>query len=181
MEFDTFFKANEDRIHYMIHHLGIKGDWYGEFYAEGLLALWQAYKSYDETKGEIGTYLNYRIRFRMIDLLRKKLREEEREEAAVEELEKGQVRGNRHRASQKELVDPAGLDVEDDAFWQAVQDELTPNEWKWVYYFIICDLTIKEIMEIEDVSVHTVKGWARRARKKLRTERMQKLLYELMN
>jgi len=181
LEFESFFKMNEDRIHFMIHQLGIKGDWYGEFYAEGLVALWQAYKSFDDTKGDIGTYLNYRIRYRMLDLLRKKLRDQEKEEAAVSEMTKRKVSGNRHRATQRELIDPEGIDVTDDAFWQAVKHELSDNEWKWVYYFIICDLSIKEIMEIENVTVDTVKGWARRVRQKLRTERMQTRLHDLID
>ena len=76
-EFDMFFKANERRIHYQIHRLGINKEWYEEFYTEGNLALWNACKQFDETQGKIGTFLNYRIRYRLLDLLRKKLREQE--------------------------------------------------------------------------------------------------------
>lgn len=61
-DFDAFFKANERRIHYQIHRLGIRNEWYEEFYSEGFLALWKAYQEYDEVKGDIGTFINYRIR-----------------------------------------------------------------------------------------------------------------------
>lgn len=77
-DFETFFKSNERRIHYQIHRLGISDDWYEDFYSEGILALWRAYEEYDEVKGDIGTFINFRIRYRLLDLLRKKIREQEK-------------------------------------------------------------------------------------------------------
>lgn len=72
LDFELFFKQHEARIHYQIHRLGISHNWYDDFYAEGILALWDAYKEFDEAKGNLGTFVNYKIRFRLIDLLRKK-------------------------------------------------------------------------------------------------------------
>lgn len=177
-DFELFFQANERRIHYQIHRLGIKESWYDDFYSEGLIALWEAYKTYDRTKGDIGTFINYKIRFRLIDLLRKKLRRQEVLERAIEEEKLMLENGNRHRASQMPLVDSSGIEVADESFWEEVQRHLTEKQWKWVKYFIIADLTVKEIMEIEGVSADTVKGWGREVRRKLRKEAVWKWLEE---
>ncbi|WP_373893778.1 sigma factor [Virgibacillus sp. CBA3643] len=43
-----------------------------EFYQKGLCSMWQAYQTYQLDKGSIGTYFNYMVRNRIIDLMRKK-------------------------------------------------------------------------------------------------------------
>ncbi len=47
-DFNEFFQTHERRIYYQMQRLRIPRDLYEEFYAEGILALWQAYKRYDE-------------------------------------------------------------------------------------------------------------------------------------
>lgn len=81
-DFNLFFQTNESRIHYQIQRLRIPRNLYEEFYAEGIVALWHAYKHYKPGKGNIGTFLNYQIRFRLIDLIRKKARDLEVMESA---------------------------------------------------------------------------------------------------
>lgn len=169
-DFETFFRANERRIHYQIHRLGITDAWYDDFYSEGIIALWEAYKEYDAEKGNLGTFINYKIRFRLIDLLRKKLRRQELLAKAIAEEKIALENGNRHRPSKLPIVDPTGIEIRDDAFWQEVRKRLTEKQWKWVKYYIIADLTVKEIMEIEGVTADTVKGWGREVRRKLRNE-----------
>lgn len=180
MGFEAFLDVHGDRIHYMIHRLGIKGDWYDEFYGEGLVALWQAYQEFEGDRAEVGTFLNYRIRFRLIDVMRKKLRDKEKEQLAYDGLVQVLDCGNRHRASGVGLVDPSGLPVADSVFWEQVRELVTERQWLWIYYFIICDLTVKEIMELEGVSADAVKGWGRAARERLRDERVRRLLEELV-
>lgn len=175
-DFERFFQANERRIHYQIHRLGIAKSWYDDFYSEGIIALWEAYRDYDSERGNIGTFVNYKIRFRLIDLLRKKLRRQEILEEAIQEEKILLETGNRHRASQIPLVDSQGIEIKDDSFWKEVRNHLTEKQWKWVKYFIIADLTVKEIMEIENVSADTVKSWGREARRKLRNEAIWKWL-----
>ena len=179
-EFELFFKANERRIHYQIQRLGIRGPLYEEFYAEGIFALWQAYRTYDESKGDIGTYLNYQIRFRLLDLIRNSKRKETlMKEAALE-----QVRlmddGNRHGTMGARLINRQGIVIENDAFWQEVKKHLTIKQWKWVHYFIIADLTVQEIVELEGASAEAVKSWGYQARKKLHNPRIMKKLQALM-
>ncbi len=175
-----FFKANERRIHYQIHRLGITGEWYEEFYTEGILALWNAYKEFDETKGQIGTFLNYRIRYRLLDLLRKKLREQELVEEMKHEESVRLDDGNRHRGTGMPVVNVRGIVLEDHAFWENIRSRLSKNQWKWVKYFIIADLSVKEIMELEGVTADAVKGWGQEVRKKLRDEELRRKLEEMM-
>src|SRR5699024_4265348 len=168
--FEQFFKANGHRIHFEIHRLGIPTNLHDEFYTEGIVALWKAYQEMDASKGNPGTFLNYRIRFRLIDLIRKKKREEENEEAFMQHSNTEMTNGARHRHSNTPLVKIPDIPVSDAALWHNIRQQLTTNQWKWVYYFIIADLSIKEIMEIENVTADAVKGWGRSAKKKLRNE-----------
>lgn len=170
MNFEQFFKHNEGRIHYQIRRLGIKQDWYDDFYSEAILALWEAYKDFDHQKGNLGTFINYKIRYRLIDLLRKKIREQETLQKTLEQAQTTQQNGNYHRGTGRPLIDPKGIEVQDDYFWKKVRSRLTHKQWLWVKYFIIADLTIKEIMEIEQVSADAVKSWGKEVRKKLRKE-----------
>ena len=179
-DFDTFFKANERRIHYQIHRLGIRNEWYDEFYSEGIVALWKAYEEYNEVQGDIGTFINFRIRYRLIDLLRKKISLQEQEEKIIYEETVRQVDGNTMRRTGIPLVDRRGIDVNDSAFWEEVRSRLTEKQWKWVEYFIIAELSVKEIMEIEGVSADAVKGWGKEVRRKLRNEAVRKRLEELL-
>ena len=179
-DFETFFKANERRIHYQIHRLGISDDWYEDFYSEGILALWRAYEEYDEVKGDIGTFINFRIRYRLLDLLRKKIREQEAKEKIIYEEQVRQVDGNVNKKTGMPVVNREGIIVKDSAFWEEVRSRLTANQWKWVEYFIIADLSIKEIMGIEGVTADAVKGWGRAVRKKLKDEELRKKLESLM-
>lgn len=184
-DFEMFFKANERRIHYQIHRLGIHGEWYEEFYTEGIVALWNAYREYDKTKGDIGTFLNYRIRYRLIDHIRKRKREEEHAEAVIEKQKVEMTNGTRTRHSETPLPDIENIPIKEGSithspFWQTIRKQLTDNQWKWVKYFIIADLSIQEIMEIENVTQDAVKGWGRAVRRKLRNDETKKLLEGLL-
>lgn len=176
--FELFFRQHEARVHFQIHRLGISSAWYDDFYAEGILALWDAYKEFDEARGDLGTFVNYKVRFRLIDLLRKKLRRQEVMEEAIEEAKVSLDSGNRHRGTGRSLVEPVGIELKDDTFWQKVRSRLTKRQWLWVKYFIIADLSVKEIMELEDVSADAVKGWGREVRRKLRDEPLWQWLEE---
>src|SRR5690625_6644044 len=101
--------------------------------------MWKAYKEYDATKGNIGTFINYRIRYRLIDYMRRKLRQDQAHDIIVEEQGKGLTDGNVHRASQLPVLDVRGIELKDDSFWHKVREYLTEKQWKWVQYFIICD------------------------------------------
>lgn len=179
-DFDRFFQANERRIHFQIQRLGISNDLYGEFFSEGIVALWQAYKQFNPDKGNIGTFLNYQIRFRLVDLMRKKYRHKETTEKAIQERVTQIDDGNRHKTSGTPLVHMKDVPLTNEVFWEAVKKELSISQWKWVQYFIIAELTIKEIMEIEGVSATAVKSWGREVRRKLRREDVRRELVRLL-
>lgn len=175
-DFETFFNANEARIHFQIKHLGIHTSAYGEFYTEGIFALWQAYRDFDPTKGKLGTYLNYRIRYRLIDLIRQKEREQARDKKYQAEQKIQHTNGTYFSNRKIPMAPLPAMTVKDPSIWHDIRSQLTENQWKWVKYFIIADLTIKEIMEIEDVTADAVKGWGREVRKKLRNNQMKEKL-----
>lgn len=179
-DFEKFFRQNQRRIHFQIRRLGITGDLYDEFYAEGMIALWEAYQTYEVKKGDVGTFINYKIRYRLIDLLRKKTRQKESLDYYVLEKRTELTDGNHHRATQMPLISHPGIVLKDKRFWEEIRSRLTEKQWKWVEYFIIADLTIKEIMEIENVSADTVKSWGKAVRKKLRNEELKRRIKEMM-
>jgi len=158
--FEEIFHQNKNRIYYHMHKLGIR-DPYGEFYSEGLFAMWTAYQKYEPNKGPMSTYFNYTIRHRLIDLLRKKLNDQEKEQDVVEnEIANLSQQHHQH----------VGMDTEiqDDKLWEKVFSNLTEKQRKWVYYYIIRDMSVKEIAERENVTEEAVKSWGKQARKKLR-------------
>lgn len=165
--FEEIFKKHEARIHYHIHKLGIH-DTNREFYMEGLYALWIAYKNYRPEKGSMDTYFNYMIRFRLIDLIRKKTRQKEKEELYAEQQMIHETSGNRHGDSKKPIVDAYGIELVDSAFWEKLRSRLTNRQWTWVYHHIILEKPLKEIAEEQGVSYETVKGWGKEARKRIR-------------
>lgn len=178
-DFPRFLKENEGRIHYQIKRLGISGQLYEEFYSEGILALWQAYQTFDQRKGKIGTYLNYRIRFRLIDLLRSKIRHDNNSEIIIQEEIKNIDDGNKHSTAKYPLVQKTEIPLSKEAFWDEVKKHLSLRQWKWVKYFIIAELTLQEIAEIEHTSSDAVKSWGREARKKLRSDKIIRKLLQL--
>lgn len=46
---------HENMIHYLIYRLGIR-DPEREFYQEGVIAIWKATKTYDESRGKFSSY-----------------------------------------------------------------------------------------------------------------------------
>ncbi|WP_318936965.1 sigma factor [Oceanobacillus halotolerans] len=75
MTFEDIVEQNERRIHYHIQQLKIS-DPDQEFFQEGLCAMWNAYRTYQPDKVPLATYLNYMIRYRLIDLIRLKAKEQ---------------------------------------------------------------------------------------------------------
>lgn len=178
--FDVFFKTHQGRISFQLNRLGITGERYDTFYAEGIVALWHGYKQYDKQKGNIGTYLNYQIRYRLIDLIRDQNKEKaDIEQVCREEIIK-QDAGNHHSKSDAPIPDVSGITLENTLFWEEVKCHLNPEQWKWVEYFVIANLSAKEIMEIEDVDIKTVKSWAKGARRRLRKNEIKAQLKTLI-
>ena len=174
--FEEVLKQNERRIHYHINRLKVR-DTHQEFYQEGLFAMWNAYESYQPDKGPLSTYFNFIIRNRMIDLLRKKTRQQKGDEAYYRERELVHEDGNKYRTGTVFYPVPKlpGLSARDAVNWDEIKSQLTENQWKWVQYFIIRDMSLKEVAEHEGVSADAVKSWGREVRRKLRINNLEKL------
>ncbi|WP_010096055.1 sigma-70 family RNA polymerase sigma factor [Ornithinibacillus scapharcae] len=169
--FEEIVKQNENRIHYQIHKLNIR-DPHNEFYVEGLYAMWIAYKNYQPDKGPLATYFNFVIRNRLIDLIRSKAREQKISDAYADKESIDKLDGNNSTASIFPLLKQEGIEIDDAKVWCEVKKILTPNQWKWVYYYVIQGFSQKEIAEQEGVSVEAVKSWSREARRKLRASKV---------
>lgn len=177
-ELRTLLLRHERRIHFQIHRLNIRNEQYDDFYAEGMIALWKALEDYDESQGEIGTFLNHRIRFRLIDYQRTIIRHIEKDKEAMESQIIAKDSGNTVGTTNQMLICVTGGQLKDETFWHDIQSELSGNQWKWIRHFVIDGLSIKEIMELENVSESAVKSWAREARRKLRTEVFHRKIVE---
>ncbi|RDW20761.1 sigma-70 family RNA polymerase sigma factor [Oceanobacillus chungangensis] len=168
--FEEIFEQNERRIHYHLHKLNIR-DPHQEFYQEGIVAMWNAYENYQPDKGPLSTYFNFTIRHRLIDLIRKENRRLEMEELAPKEEDAAFESDVYHKASLPASSEgnPAEHITNDFYLWQKVKELLTEKQWKWVRFYIIEGMTLREIAEQEGVSIEAVKSWAKEARKRLRS------------
>lgn len=175
-----FFNVHERHIHFHIRRLSVPNYLYEEFYAEGISVLWLAYKQYDPKRSTVHTFVNYRIRYRLIDLLRKFTRQQKRDAKVIKSLQMKWDLGHRHGTMKRLVLGRAQLELKNEAFWVIVRSQLTVNQWKWVHYIIIAELTVREVMEIENVSAGAVKSWGREARRKLRRSSIKKKLLELV-
>lgn len=160
----------EQRIYYHIHRLRIPYAFHEEFYAEGMIALWQAYESYDASRGELDTHLNAALNFHFIDLIRKNKRASDAQISAREQLITDQETGNTMTRTNQLLIDPSGIQINDTQVWQQIKSLLSKRQWTWVVYFVIKEYPLKEIAAQEEVSIEAVKSWAKEARRKLRAE-----------
>ncbi|MBY7142600.1 sigma-70 family RNA polymerase sigma factor [Virgibacillus sp. NKC19-3] len=181
--FEEIFKQNERRIHYHIHKLNIR-DTHQEFYTEGLVAMWNAYEKYQPDKGPMATYFNYTIRNRMIDLMRKQNKQQENVkhylQAKKTQVDDGNYYRNGGATYPVMKVAESDRTLYDAEFWQEIRGRLTENQWKWVKYYIIETMPVKQIAEQEDVSVEAVKSWGKEARRKLRRDLDERKLQSIL-
>ncbi|GAQ18283.1 RNA polymerase sigma factor [Oceanobacillus picturae] len=175
--FEEIVKQNERRIHFHIHRLNLS-DPHKEYFQEGLCAMWNAYETYEPDKGPMATYFNYTIRNRLVDLARKQGRESRNQQSACKEIKKHANDGNRIKRAEASSEILSNLDEERIGIhvWGILKQELTDNQWKWVYYYIISCMKIKEIAIQEQTSEEAVKSWGKQVRKKLRNNDFQKRL-----
>lgn len=155
IDFHTILEQYKNMIHYHIHRLGIR-DTHDEFLQEGVMALFFAYNGYDETKGTFDSYASHMIRHRLIDYLRKIIREKEKTDLIINE------------AHTKEAIQQEIDLIEKQEFWKRVKHTLTDKQWKWVYWYIIHGYAVKEIAAIEGTTEDAVKNWGKEVKRKLR-------------
>lgn len=169
ISFEEIFEQNKRRIHYHIHKLNIR-DPHKEYFQEGLCAMWNAYEKYQPDKGPMATYFNYSIRNRLIDQLRKQNRDNEHTQQAIAE-QKVQIDDGNHyhrKEASYPLVNFSDIPLDDPCMWLNLKARLTKNQWKWIRFYIIDAIPVKDIAIQENTSVDAVKSWGKQVRAKLR-------------
>lgn len=141
-------------IHKIINSLHIYKN-YEEFYQLGLIALWEATRRFDASKGKLASYVYLYIKGYLLMEL------------------------NKCHKSEEKCLYP------EEEFWKTIEDHssffpleketllsyctgLTPNQTKWVIYTALYDLTVNEIAKLEKVSISAVKSWRTGAREKIK-------------
>lgn len=152
-QFNELEKKYEAMIWKIIHSLHIYKD-QQEFYQTGLIALWESHKGFDENKGHFTSYAFAFIRGRIMTELTRRRKHEDHSVFPEEEF---------WNLIKDESVNPL-LECETILSYCS---ELTEHQKKWVLYTALNDLSIKEIANIEQVSISAVKAWKSGARKKI--------------
>lgn len=73
-ELEDFIEQNQRRVYYQMARLQIN-DKDGEYFQEGLVAMWRAYENYNPDKGPLATYMNFEIRNRLVNVFHKSILE----------------------------------------------------------------------------------------------------------
>ncbi|QDP41430.1 sigma-70 family RNA polymerase sigma factor [Radiobacillus deserti] len=154
IEFRHVLEDYENMVYYLIHKLGIR-DTDGEFYQEGIIALWKASQSYNPKRGKFSSYAYFLIEKALIGLMKQQHRKMEKEQYF-----KAIMKGD-------SLVKEVELEF-DPYLIREIRRSLTPVQWNWFYLHILQDKSIKEIACEQNVSIDAVKNWGRRAKPKLK-------------
>lgn len=153
-DFEYVKQEYETIIYHLIHKYQIR-DVEGEFYQEGLIALWQAYQQYDESKSKFPTYAYYCIARCFLNKIQKENREKNRLKGWLAQV----------RMEDLMMVDDC---VVDSQMIEEIQGILTANQWKWFELFVLQDQSVKTIANSYGVTENAVKNWGKLARKKVR-------------
>lgn len=173
-ELEDFIRQNQRRVYYQLSKLQIQ-DKDGEFFQEGLVAMWKAYENYNADKGPMATYMNYQIRNRFIDMIRKSTVEKKYLEQLVHQHKVERHTGNYLDGNQLTLASQGEdnplncFDDLDEQRLHLLTEDLTEKQQIWFQYAIVNGFSNKEIAEKEKVTVEAVKSWAKRAKQKLRS------------
>lgn len=141
-------------IYHIIHRLHLYKN-IDEYYQIGLIGLWEAHKRYIPGKASFTTYAYSFIRGRILSELTKMNRHDERYVC--------QVNAFFETAHDFSLKQPLELEM-----LLAYCGSLTRKEKMWVIYTFYHDLDIKEIAQLEKVSISAVKKWRKTAIEKIK-------------
>ncbi|MGJ7034171.1 sigma-70 family RNA polymerase sigma factor [Anoxybacillus eryuanensis] len=148
MLFETVVEQYRPLISYIIRQLHIHRH-VDEYVQIGLIALWEAYERYDETKGSFCTFAFKMIRWRIVSQLRKETK-------------------NVYVPLPDEYVLKEDVDFFANIVWEDAMRHLSPREQIWLVRHVMEGKTLKQIAAEEGVTVNAVKQWRMSAVKKLR-------------
>lgn len=128
-----------------------------EFYQLALIGLWEASERFDSTKGDFTSYSYSLIKGKIQNEMTKANKEAASTTTAKEE----------YWVSIEDQF--ATIPFEEDTLLSyCTSSKLTENQTKWILYHFLKGFNIKEIAEIEQVSLSAVKAWRTGAKEKLR-------------
>ncbi|MFC4802009.1 sigma-70 family RNA polymerase sigma factor [Neobacillus sp. GCM10023253] len=152
--FDQIAEQYKPMIHKIISSLHLYED-KGEFYQHALIALWEVSQRFNPEKGDITNYAYTFIRGRLLVELKKIALAKERCVCTEEEFRRIAGDFQTDRTLEREIL-------------LSYCEMLTPNQQKWLLYTFWDVLSIKEIAELEKVTVSAVKQWRKGAREKIK-------------
>ncbi|WP_052659477.1 sigma-70 family RNA polymerase sigma factor [Bacillus alveayuensis] len=126
-----------------------------EYYQIGLIALWEAYKEFQNEKGSLSSFIYKKIYWKIVSHLRKQLNTKASECSLTDEMtEIFAAPAIQREFSEKQL--------------ETMFKDLSPYQRKWLISYIFKGKSLKEIASEEGVSVGAVKQWRVKAIRKLR-------------
>lgn len=172
-ELEDFIEQNQRRVYYQMARLQID-EREGDYFQEGLVAMWRAYENYNPDKGPLTTYMNFQIRNRLVDVLRQSIVERKYfEQLGIQfkgETQSGNYMDGNILPFEKEgKSNPLTImsQTNENDFFK-MTEVLTEKQKIWFRYAIVEGLSNQEIAEKEQVSLEAVKSWAKSAKRKLR-------------
>lgn len=126
---------------------------YDEYYQIGLIALWKAWKNYDDRKGKFSAYAYVTVRGSMLEKLRKEAQYEERFPSFDEQMTDSYF----ENFLEKEL-------------FESYLTTLTEKQKTWAIEAIYNEKPLTQIAKEYETTVEAVKSWRKGALKKLRKQ-----------
>ncbi|SEN69880.1 RNA polymerase sigma factor, sigma-70 family [Amphibacillus marinus] len=152
-KFNQIISQYEPMIYHMLKKYQVR-DRGGDYHQELLIVLWEATVNYRPGKMKFSTYLYTRIRFKLIDLIRKNSRISEKEHFSDVEL--------MHTYCLESAYDWDFILI------NQIEQVLTKREWQWFVEHIFYGKTLVEIADLYHVSTNAVRHWKRKAIPKIR-------------
>ncbi|SHM57374.1 sigma-70 family RNA polymerase sigma factor [Gracilibacillus kekensis] len=150
---ESVLQEYDRMIHHLIHKYKIR-DTEGDFFQEGLIAIWHAYQTYDESKSKFSTYVYYCIARRFLNKIQKDNRENDQLQSWLNQI------------TTDDFVTEMELDV-DTQMLTDIQKVLSQKQWCWFVEFILRDQAVQDIAEKYEVTNNAVKNWGKLARPKI--------------
>lgn len=172
-ELEDFIEQNQRRVYYQMARLQIN-DEEGEYFQEGLVAMWKAYENYNPDKGPLATYMNFEIRNRIVNVFHKSILEKKYMEQLGHQQETETQSGNYMDRKKIPSKNEGGMNPQEvmdqttETDFSKYTSLLTEKQKVWFCCAIIEGLSNPEIAEKEQVSIEAVKSWAKSAKRKLR-------------
>ncbi|MDX8047134.1 sigma-70 family RNA polymerase sigma factor [Gracilibacillus sp. S3-1-1] len=159
-EVEEVLVTYEQMIHHLIHKYRIR-DNQGEFYQEGLIAIWEAYQKHDPTKSRLSTYIYSCITRKFLNKIKKDNHDQEKLNKWLEHAERSDLLTEDEYAIDEQML----LDI---------KEVVTEKQWTWFVAYILQDQSVKAIAEVYGVTENAVKNWGKNARKKIQKQLREK-------